>query len=112
MCGLAGLIRSSGEPVTVGTLKRMGDAIAHRGPDGEGCWVSGSVGLTHRRLSIIDLSEAASQPMVSADGTSVLAYNGEIYNYRELRSELEKCGHRFRSASDTRVVVSAYRAAI
>lgn len=107
MCGVAGLLRCSGAPVTVDTLKRMGDAIAHRGPDGEGYWARGPVGLAHRRLAIIDLSEAASQPMVSADGSSVLAYNGEIYNYRELRGELEKCGYRFRSASDTEVVLNA-----
>lgn len=107
MCGLAGLIRSNGQPVMVETLKEMGDAIAHRGPDGKGYWASGSVGLAHRRLSIIDLSDAASQPMVSSDGSSVLAYNGEIYNYRELRVELEECGYQFRSASDTEVVLNA-----
>lgn len=107
MCGVAGLIRFGGAPVAADTLKSMGDAIAHRGPDGEGVWVRGSVGLAHRRLSIIDLSDAASQPMVSSDGRSVLAYNGEIYNYRELRVELEKCGYRFRSASDTEVVLNA-----
>lgn len=88
-------------------LKGMADAISHRGPDGEGYWVSGHVGMAHRRLSIIDLSEAASQPMVSPDGQAVLAYNGEIYNFHELRAELEKCGYRFRSASDTEVVLNA-----
>lgn len=85
----------------------MADAISHRGPDGEGYWVGGHVGLAHRRLSIIDLSDAASQPMVSPDGQAVLAYNGEIYNFREIRAELEKCGYRFRSASDTEVVLNA-----
>ncbi len=85
----------------------MGDAIAHRGPDGEGYWAVGSVGLVHRRLAIIDLSDAASQPMVSPDGQSVLAYNGEVYNFRELRHELETLGYRFRSTSDTEVVLNA-----
>ena len=107
MCGLAGLVRFNGQLVTVETLKDMGDAIAHRGPDGEGYWFAGSVGLAHRRLSIIDLSDAASQPMVSSDGQSVLAYNGEVYNFRELRVELEKLGYCFRSASDTEVVLNA-----
>lgn len=107
MCGLAGLVRFNGQLVTVETLKDMGDAIAHRGPDGEGYWACGSVGLAHRRLSIIDLSDAASQPMVSSDGQSVLAYNGEVYNFRELRVELEQLGYRFRSASDTEVVLNA-----
>lgn len=107
MCGVAGLLRFGSSPVPVDTLKRMGDAIAHRGPDGEGYWANGPVGLAHRRLAIIDLSEAARQPMLSSDGSSVLAYNGEIYNYRELRGELEKCGSHFRSASDTEVVLNA-----
>ena len=96
-----------GRPVAAETLKWMADAIAHRGPDGEGYWTEGHVGLAHRRLSIIDLSSAASQPMVSPDGHTVLAYNGEVYNFRELRVELEKCGYRFRSNSDTEVVLSA-----
>ncbi len=107
MCGLAGLMNSDGRPVTAAVLKGMGDAISHRGPDGEGYWVDGPVGLAHRRLSIIDLSSSASQPMVSLDGRMVLAYNGEIYNYRELRAELERCGHQFRSSSDTEVVLNA-----
>ncbi|PKO28422.1 MAG: asparagine synthase (glutamine-hydrolyzing) [Betaproteobacteria bacterium HGW-Betaproteobacteria-5] len=107
MCGLAGQVRFNGQPVTVETLKGMGDAIAHRGPDGEGYWAVGSVGLVHRRLAIIDLSDAASQPMVSPDGQSVLAYNGEVYNFRELRHELETLGYRFRSTSDTEVVLNA-----
>lgn len=98
-----------GRPVAVETLKWMADAIAHRGPDGEGYWAEGHVGLAHRRLSIIDLSSAASQPMVSADGHAVLAYNGEIYNFRELRLELERRGHPFKSNSDTEVVLSALR---
>jgi asparagine synthase (glutamine-hydrolysing) len=85
----------------------MTDAIAHRGPDGEGHWIEGNVGLGHRRLAIIDLSPAGHQPMVSADHRWVLAYNGEIYNFRELRAELEAEGVWFRSNTDSEVVLCA-----
>ena len=107
MCGIAGLINLKGEPVLRPVLKGMTDAIAHRGPDGEGQWVEGNVGLGHRRLAVIDLSPAAAQPMVSADQRFVLTYNGEIYNYRELRAELEAEGLRFRSQSDSEVLLNA-----
>lgn len=108
MCGIAGIIHTNGEPCSPGVLRRMTDAVAHRGPDGEGVYVDGSVGLGHRRLSIIDLSPAGHQPMISADGQYVLTYNGEIYNYQELRVELEALGHRFRSRTDSEVVLYAY----
>jgi asparagine synthase (glutamine-hydrolysing) len=85
----------------------MTDAIAHRGPDGEGHWIEGSVGLGHRRLAIIDLSPAGHQPMISADHRYVLTYNGEIYNFRELRTELEALGYWFRSKTDSEVVLHA-----
>ena len=85
----------------------MTDAIAHRGPDGEGHWIEGNVGLGHRRLAIIDLSPAGHQPMISADHRWVLSYNGEIYNYRELRTELEAEGVWFRSQTDSEVVLYA-----
>lgn len=107
MCGIAGLINLNGEVVSPATLKRMTDAIEHRGPDGEGQWVEGNVGIGHRRLAIIDLSESAHQPMQSRDGSYILSYNGEIYNYKELRSELQKLGHRFFSNSDSEVVMHA-----
>lgn len=107
MCGVAGLVNLNGEPVSPYILKTMTDAIAHRGPDGEGQWVEGNVGLGHRRLAVIDLSPAASQPMSSVDQRFVLVYNGEIYNYRELRVELEAEGVRFRSQSDTEVLLNA-----
>jgi len=85
MCGLAGYIDLGGGEADDATLRAMASAIAHRGPDGEGIWREGNVGLAHRRLAIIDLSDAASQPMHSADGRYVLVFNGMIYNFRELR---------------------------
>jgi len=107
MCGIAGLIHLDGAPVSPVILQKMTDAIIHRGPDGEGHWIDGHVGLGHRRLSIIDLSPAGHQPMISADHRYVLSYNGEIYNYRELRSELEAKGFWFRSKTDSEVVLHA-----
>ena len=107
MCGITGLINLNGAPVSPVVLKKMTDAIAHRGPDGEGHWIEGGVGLGHRRLSIIDLSPAGHQPMISTDHRYVLSYNGEIYNYRELRAELEAAGFWFRSKSDSEVVLHA-----
>ena len=87
----------------------MRDLLAHRGPDGQGTYVKHDIGLGHRRLAVIDLTEAAHQPMVSDDGKFVITYNGEIYNFRELRGVLEEVGHRFRSQSDTEVVLAAYQ---
>ena len=107
MCGIAGLINLDGSPVSPAILKRMTDAVAHRGPDGEGQWVEGNVGLGHRRLAIIDLSPLGHQPMVSADHRYLLTYNGEIYNYRELRTELEAKGYWFRSQTDSEVLLNA-----
>ncbi len=107
MCGIAGLIHLNGDPVSPIAIKRMTDAIAHRGPDGEGQWIEKNVGLGHRRLAIIDLSPLGHQPMVSADHRFALVYNGEIYNYRELRAELEAAGYWFRSNTDSEVVLYA-----
>jgi asparagine synthase (glutamine-hydrolysing) len=107
MCGIVGLVDLAGEPVSPAILKRMTDSIAHRGPDGEGQWIEGPVGLGHRRLSIIDLSPAGHQPMVSADHRYVISYNGEIYNFQQLRVELEASGYWFSSRSDTEVVLHA-----
>lgn len=107
MCGVAGLINLNGEPVSQATLKKMTDAIAHRGPDGQGQWIEGNVGIGHRRLAIIDLSPTGHQPMITADQRYVLSYNGEIYNYREIRGELEALGHFFRSQTDSEVVLNA-----
>jgi len=110
MCGIAGLIQRDGQPVSPAVLQRMTDAVAHRGPDGEGHWIEGLVGLGHRRLAIIDLSPAGQQPMVSADHRYVLSYNGEIYNFRELKAELEALGYWFRSRCDSEVVLYALAA--
>jgi len=110
MCGIAGLINLDGAPVSPAILKKMTDAIAHRGPDDEGQWVDRNIGLGHRRLAIIDLSPAGHQPMVSSDHRYVITYNGEIYNYRELRADLEAEGFRFRSQSDTEVLLYAIAA--
>jgi asparagine synthase (glutamine-hydrolysing) len=106
MCGIAGIANFDKAPISQVVLKRMTDAIAHRGPDGEGQFIDGSIGLGHRRLAIIDLSPAAHQPM--QEDSCVISYNGEIYNYQELRIELENLGHEFRSSSDTEVVLKAY----
>ena len=110
MCGIAGLIHLDAAPLSPVVLQRMTDAIAHRGPDGQGHWIEGNVGLGHRRLAIIDLSPAGHQPMVNADHRYVLSYNGEVYNFRELRTELEALGYWFRSASDSEVVLNALAA--
>ncbi len=111
MCGIAGRFNFlSGAPVDPSVIHRMCDLVAHRGPDGEGIHVEGAVGLGHRRLAIIDLSPAGRQPMVDASGTVWITYNGEVYNFPELRRELEAGGHRFRSRSDTEVILAAYRA--
>lgn len=113
MCGIAGIFQYAGEwaPVRADALEQMRDMMAHRGPDGAGTWVSedGDVGLAHRRLAIIDLSEAAHQPMSNEDGSCWLVFNGEIYNHAKLRVELESRGHRFRTHhSDTEVILHAF----
>ncbi|MFQ5468989.1 MAG: asparagine synthase (glutamine-hydrolyzing) [Gammaproteobacteria bacterium] len=108
MCGVAGILNLTGKPVSPVILREMTNAIAHRGPDGEGHFSEGAIGLGHRRLAIIDLSAAGNQPMVSRDGRYVLVYNGEVYNYRELRIELESLGHQFHSKTDAEVVLNSY----
>lgn len=111
MCGIAGFIAGQGFPETPdalrGCLSAMTGRLAHRGPDGSGLWLEGPVGLGHRRLSIIDL-EAGAQPMLDAQNRAVVSFNGEIYNYRELRQELETLGHAFRTCSDTETILAAY----
>ncbi len=107
MCGIAGFYG----PLRTEFLGRMAGTIAHRGPDDAGEWISpgGKVGLAHRRLSIIDLSPLGHQPMLDAAGAAVIVFNGEIYNFRELRAQLEAEGHRFLSQSDTEVLLVLYR---
>lgn len=108
MCGIAGVLyRDAARPPDAAVLRAMGQAIAHRGPDAEGFWIEPGVGLVHRRLSIIDLAEG-NQPIGNEDGSVQVVFNGEIYNYRELRSGLEGRGHRFRTQSDTEVLVHLY----
>jgi asparagine synthase (glutamine-hydrolysing) len=108
MCGIVAILERAGAVPSEPALRRMTTAIAHRGPDGEGIHVDGPVGLGNRRLAIIDLSSAGAQPMTNETGDVVVTYNGEIYNFRELRRELERAGHRFRSRTDTEVIVHAY----
>lgn len=124
MCGIGGIIRYDGKPVTPAQLKRMGACLAHRGPDDHGAlvWdgtaahvkrdhdalVQGQAGLIHQRLAILDLSSAGRQPMSSADGRYHLVFNGEIYNYLELRAELQGLGHDFASGTDTEVLLHAF----
>ena len=92
MCGIAGIFNLNGGPVSPVALRKMTDAISHRGPDGEGFYIDSFIGLGHRRLSIIDLSSLGHQPMQSADLQVTISYNGEVYNYNELRIELESKG--------------------
>src|SRR5688572_15030840 len=116
MCGINGLISLS-LPVNKREeiVARMNNDLAHRGPDSDGVWSGGNVTLGHRRLSIIDLSEACNQPFFSDDGRYILVYNGELYNFRELKLELQRAefgkeGHPyfFKTQSDTEVILAAY----
>ena len=106
MCGILGIGDRKGAPVAPPLLHRMTNIIAHRGPDSSGEMIDGPVGLGHRRLSIIDLSPLGHQPMGNEDGSVVIVYNGEIYNYQQLRVELEAKGHEFHSQTDTEVAAS------
>lgn len=109
MCGICGILeRDPARPVDESRLRGMTDALAHRGPDDQDVHVDGALGLGHRRLSIIDLSEAGRQPMSTPDGRLWIVLNGEIYNYRELRAELEGKGCRFRTETDTEVLLQLF----
>ncbi|SMH41621.1 asparagine synthase (glutamine-hydrolyzing) [Azospirillum agricola] len=107
MCGIAGLLNLDGEPAAAVLVQRMSDMLAHRGPDGDGVLTCGPCGLGHRRLAIIDLTAGGRQPMTTADGRFTITYNGELYNFQELRAELQAAGQRFVSRSDTEVVLKA-----
>jgi asparagine synthase (glutamine-hydrolysing) len=108
MCGIVAVLHFDNRDVDEGLLVRMRDTMYHRGPDDAGIHLDGPLALAHRRLSIIDLSETGHQPMKNEDGTVFLVFNGEIYNYIELRNNLEKNGHRFHSTSDTEVILHQY----
>src|SRR6188474_2328139 len=109
MCGIAGQINFlRQDPVQPEVIERMASSISHRGPDDDGFFIDGPVGLGFRRLSIIDLS-GGHQPMSDAEESIWVVFNGEIYNYKELRAELEKKGHKFRTTSDTEVIVYGYK---
>ena len=108
MCGLAGELRLDGRRADVRAVRAMTSVMAHRGPDGVGAWSRGPVALGHRRLSVIDLSQAGAQPMVDDAAGVTVAFNGCIYNHRQLREELSAAGHRFTSTSDTEVIGKAY----
>jgi asparagine synthase (glutamine-hydrolysing) len=109
VCGIAGVLDRSGAAVPLEALRRMGDAIAHRGPDDDGQYADGPAGLANRRLAIIDPSPRGHMPMADESGSLVITYNGEIYNFRELEAELVRAGHRFRTRTDTEVALAAYR---
>src|SRR3954447_1666568 len=104
MCGIAGQITFDNSPVSRQRLMAMGACLRHRGPDDAGVYVHGAVGLAHQRLSIMDLSPAGHQPMSNEDGTIWIVFNGEIYNFEELRTRLSD-RHEFRSRTDTEVIV-------
>ena len=109
MCGISGkLYFDASRPVERDILERMNVVLAHRGPDDAGIYCDGQIGLAHRRLSIIDLSPAGHQPMSNEDATVWIVFNGEIYNFQSLRPDLLSRGHRFRSNSDTEVIVHLY----
>lgn len=110
MCGIAGIVVAAGATVEAPVLRRMTDSLRHRGPDADGVHVEGNVGLGHRRLTVIDTSSAADQPFWSASRDVVVVFNGEIYNFRRLRRQLEGRGHTFRTQGDTEVLVEAWDA--
>ena len=108
MCGFVGYINQGTRPADEEITRKMGELIAHRGPDGDGYWTQDNVSLGHRRLAIIDLSDSSSQPMLSADGRYVLVFNGEIYNYLDIRKDLERRGANFTSEGDSEVLLTAF----
>ena len=109
MCGIAGFTRFRKDIGSYATLLSMGDVIAHRGPDAHGEYLEGKIGLCHRRLSVIDLSESGNQPMVSSNGRYIIVFNGEIYNFQVLKKEAEKLGYVFKTHTDTEVILALYQ---
>jgi len=110
MCGIAGIYNfRSGRPVAPSELRAMGSSMAHRGPDDEGYYEEGPLGLAHKRLTILDTSRRGRQPMFTEDGQLAITFNGEVYNFLELRAELEAAGHTFQTATDTEVLLRLYQ---
>ena len=108
MCGIAGVVQFRGIAVKQPIIDRMTDVLEHRGPDGRGTWLNKNVGIGHRRLSVIDTSIDGKQPFVDDKNSVVLTYNGELYNFKELRKKLQSLGHVFRSRTDTEVILHSY----
>src|SRR6187200_452939 len=108
MCGIAGYLNVNGAPATAALADSMASAVEHRGPDGAGVFVDREVAFGHRRLAVIDLTPTGDQPMTTSDGRFTITYNGEIYNFRELRADLEREGRQFHSNCDTEVVLQAW----
>lgn len=108
MCGIVGVFNTNGEPISINVLRDMNNNMTHRGPDSEGYWSNSYIGFAHKRLSILDLSPLGHQPMESQDSRYIITFNGEIYNYRDLKRELLQKGYRFKSTSDTEVLLYAY----
>ena len=108
MCGITGIVNLKDELVSKQVLDKMTDILSHRGPDGRGTFIHKKVGFGHRRLSIIDISSKGKQPMISEDGNFVISYNGELYNFQELRIKLEKIGYLFKSKTDTEVILYSW----
>jgi asparagine synthase (glutamine-hydrolysing) len=108
MCGICGILSLDGQPIALQTLTKMSTTLAYRGPDGEGYWNEGPIGLGHRRLAIVDLTPSGSQPMSNENGDIIVSYNGEMYNHNTLRVKLEAAGHHYRSRSDTETIIHAY----
>lgn len=109
MCGIVGIWQKDKQPVSPQLLTRMRDTMHFRGPDDAGIWLDGAIGFGHRRLSVIDLSSLGHQPMIDDETGAIITYNGEAYNYQQIREELKKDGIRFKSQTDTEVVLKAYR---
>ena len=109
MCGIAGIVSSNPGLISNERLTAMGESLSHRGQDGDAVWVNDAreAGFSHRRLAIIDLSDAGKQPMHFLNRYTIV-YNGEVYNYPELKADLEKKGYQFKSKTDTEVILAAY----
>lgn len=108
MCGITGIFNTNGEPISISVLREMNNNMTHRGPDSEGYWSHSYIGFAHKRLSILDLSPLGHQPMETIDGRYVVTFNGEIYNYHDLKKELSNKGYHFKSSTDTEVLLYAY----